>query len=655
MTDQQDLVLGTAGHIDHGKTSLVRALTGVDTDRLPAERARGISIDLGFAALELGQHCLALVDVPGHERFVRNMLAGASGIDLAMLVVAADDSVMPQTREHLDILCLLGLTGGVIVLTKCDLVEGSWLDLVEEEVRSLVAGTFLENAEVIRTSTATGQGITALKESLVRLCDSAPRRCDPGLFRMAIDRSFAVPGHGTVVTGSVATGQVAVGDELEWLPAGKPVRVRGIQRHDRGVEQVGRGMRAALNVAGVHHDEIRRGHELAAPGYLTASRILSVAIKPARGASRPLRHRARYRLHIGTAEVGATLALLKSNELEDESLALGQLFVAEPIAAIHGQPFVLREESPPATLGGGLIIQPSARRIRRRDAATVARLRLLIDPRPATRVTAALGFTGLAPWTDRSLARDAGLGEGEVGRVVGDLAASGHLVAVALGPRRTTRLLADTVHDLEDRVLRTVGRLHAASPRQSAVVRSRVAAALADLRNDALVDALIDRLKVRGQVTADARTVALTDHVPKLSQKERELKAELARAFRDGGLAPPGPEDLAGKAGSRDAVIPDLLGLLVDEGRLVAVGPQLYLDYDAAVELRRRVIERLSDGSRITMAELRDLLGTTRKYAVPIGEYLDRIGLTVREGDLRRLGTSVSTESAATAGGGPTP
>jgi selenocysteine-specific elongation factor len=432
MSAPKDLVLGTAGHIDHGKTSLVRALTGVDTDRLPAERARGISIALGFAALDLGRHRLGLVDVPGHERFIRNMLAGASGIDLAMLVVAADDSVMPQTREHLDILCLLGLAGGVIVLTKCDLVNPKWLELVEDDVRSLVAGTFLEDAEIIRTSMVSGQGIAALRESLVRLCDAAPSRSDPGLFRMAIDRTFPIAGRGTIVTGSIVSGHVALGDEVQWLPAGRPVRVRGIQRHGREVAQVGRGTRAALNLAGVHHDEIRRGHEVAAPGYLRPSRVLSVAIKPARGAARLLRHRVRYRLHMGTAEVGATLGLLEPNDMRVESPTLGQLFLSEPLTAVHGQPFVRREESPAATLGGGLVLQPLARRIRRRDAATVARLGRLTDCQPAARVATALGFTGLEAWTDRSLARDSGLAEIEVREIVGDLTAAGHLVEIAV-------------------------------------------------------------------------------------------------------------------------------------------------------------------------------------------------------------------------------
>ncbi|MDR3621166.1 MAG: selenocysteine-specific translation elongation factor, partial [Paludisphaera borealis] len=297
--DERDLVLGTAGHIDHGKTALVRALTGVDADRLPEEKARGITIDLGFAALDLGPHHLALVDVPGHERFIRNMLAGASGLDLALLVVAADDSVMPQTREHLEILSLLDLSGGVVVLTKCDLADPSWLALVEDEVHELVRGTFLESAEIVRTSATSGLGIAELKAALAWLCATAPDRRDPGLFRMAVDRSFTLAGHGAVATGTVASGSAAVGDELVWHPEGRAVRVRGLHRHGRAVERVGRGSRAAVNLAGVHHEEVSRGQELAAPGYLQATRVLSVDVRESGLAPRPLRHRGRYRVHLG--------------------------------------------------------------------------------------------------------------------------------------------------------------------------------------------------------------------------------------------------------------------------------------------------------------------------------------------------------------------
>ena len=294
-----NFVLGTAGHIDHGKTALVRALTGVDTDRLPAEKQRGITIDLGFASLDLGDFHVALIDVPGHERFIRNMLAGASGLDLAMLVVAADDSVMPQTREHLQILTLLGLSAGVVALTKCDLVDPSWLDLVEEEIRSLVRGTFLEGAPIVRTSAVTGAGMAELKSALQSACAAVQPATDPGLFRMAIDRSFTVAGHGTVVTGTVASGQVAVGDELQWQPAGRRFACGVCTGTTTPVGSDRTWLRAAINLVGVHHSEVVRGHELASPGYLESTRVLTVDLVSSSDAGRPLKHRDRYKLHLG--------------------------------------------------------------------------------------------------------------------------------------------------------------------------------------------------------------------------------------------------------------------------------------------------------------------------------------------------------------------
>ena len=643
MGGRRDLVIGTAGHIDHGKTALVRCLTGVDTDRLPAEKQRGITIDLGFAHLDLGGHRLALVDVPGHERFIRNMLAGATGLDLAMLIVAADDSVMPQTREHLEILRFLGLTGGVIVLTKCDLADPSWLALVEDEVRALTRGTFLDSAEMIRTSAATGQGIEELRASLARLCESAPVRDDPGLFRMAIDRSFTVAGHGTVVTGTIASGEVKVGDELEWFPTGRLVRVRGLQRHDQMSERLGRGHRAAINLVGVHHLEVRRGHELATPGYLKGGRLVAVEIEASANAPRALRRRGRYRVHLGTAEVSATLILLEP----ESGGGLGQLVLAEPVAAVHGQPFVIREESPPATVGGGRILVPRAlRRIRKRDLAEVSRLKRLASTEPELRIEATLAAVGVSSWTDKQLVRDSGVSIEGVGRVIERLQASGALVTIAIGPRRTVKVLREVIEPLEGRVLRAIGRLHEASPRFSSIVRSRVAAALADLENDGLVASLIDRLHEQGRVVADQRTVALAGHQPKLSQAERKLKREIAEAYRDGGFTPPDPAVWVARLGPRSSVVADLLSLLRDEEQIVEIGPGLYLDQEAEAGLRRRVAEALAEDRTLTMAELRDLMGTSRKFAVPIGEYLDRIGWTRREGDLRTLGEQALARSS---------
>ena len=584
-----------------------------------------------------------MLNVPGHERFIRNMLAGASGLDLAMLIVAADDSVMPQTREHLEILRLLGLSGGVVVLTKCDLAEPSWIDMVEEEVRSLVRGTFLEGADIVRTSAVTGQGIDDLKQKLEALCDAVEPGYDTGIFRLAIDRSFTVAGHGTVVTGTVASGSVAVGDELEWLPVGRPVRVRGLHRHDRPVDRIGRGSRAAINLAGVHHTEIHRGQELAAQGYLEPTRILSVELVASAESGHRLRHRGRYKLHFGTAEVPVVLALLEPDGTSPDRPRLAQLFVAQPIVAVHGEPFVLREESPPATLGGGRVVQPVSRRYRRRDLTTIERLRRLDSSDPLDRLRAALTFLGLVSWSERRLSALTGLAVNQIDAGLSALANSGALVELPLGPRRSLRVLTDFVADLEDRVLRALGRLHAAHPRHSAIPRTHVAAALPDLASDALVAGLLDRLKDQGKVIAEVRTVALAGHEPRLSQAERRLKNELADAIRAGGMSPPDAAELAATAGPRGSVVPDLLALLRDEQRIAEINSGLYLDADADIELRRRVRDRLADGSSMTMGDLRDLLGTTRRYAVPIGEYLDRIGLTRRQGDLRRLAESART------------
>lgn len=641
-SEEKNLILGTAGHIDHGKTALVRALTGMETDRLPAEKQRGITIDLGFASLTLGPYHLALIDVPGHERFIRNMLAGASGLDLAMLVVAADDSVMPQTREHLEILQLLELSGGVIALTKCDIPDPSWVSLVQEEVRELVRGTFLENAAIVRTSAVTGQGIDDLKTALAELCGSVEVKQDSGLFRMAIDRSFTVAGHGTVVTGTVASGRVSVGDELEWLPAGRSVRVRGLHRHDEPVESIGRGSRAAINLVGVHHGEVSRGDELAASGYLTPTRVISVELSCSPHATKAIRHRARYRVHLGTTEALATLTLLEGNALAPGSSQLGQLFVAQPVVAVYGQPLILREESPPATVGGGRVLQPVARKIRRRDQPAINRLKAMRSSDPLERLASALASLGLDPWSEKGLCARTGLPIEKIGPALEVLTERGTLVNVLVGPKRSAYILSDVVVDLEDRVFRALGRLHAARPRQSAIPLSYLAAELGDLQSPALILGIVERLKARGKVVVEGRTVAVKGYEPRLSQAERRLKGELLEQIRQGGMSPPESAELTKAAGARGAVVPELLALLRDEQKVVEISPSLYIDFDVESKIRAEVVEHLSKNGVMTMAELRNLLGTTRKYAVPIGEHLDRIGLTKRDGDLRRLGEPAS-------------
>ena len=362
-----NLILGTAGHIDHGKTSLIRALTGTNTDRLPEEKKRGITIELGYAVLEVDDIRFGIVDVPGHEKFVRQMLSGATGMDMALLVVAADDSVKRQTTEHLDILRLLDLPGGVIAITKSDTVEDEWRDMVIEEVRELVRGTFLENSSIVATSAHTGEGLPELKAELLKVARDISLRSDlvdpSAPFRMAIDRVFSIEGHGTVVTGSVSSGSVKIGDKLEIQPGDVGARIREIQNHDLAVQEIGRGQRGAINLAGVHHAEIKRGQELCAIGHLVPARIVSARLQLLKNATRPLKDRQRIRFHIGTNEVLASVRLLESKVLEPGESGFVQFFLSDPIVSVWNQPFVVRTESPLETIGGGRILMSNAQRL----------------------------------------------------------------------------------------------------------------------------------------------------------------------------------------------------------------------------------------------------------------------------------------------------
>ncbi len=633
----RDLILGTAGHIDHGKTSLVKALTGIDCDRLPEEKARGITIDIGFAILDLGDFRLGIVDVPGHERFVKNMLAGATGIDLAVLVVAADDSVMPQTREHLEILRLLGLRHGLIALTKCDTVDETTLEVVELEVRDLVQGSFLENAPILRTSAISGQGIGELKAAIVEICRHIEERSGQEWFRMAIDRSFIVQGHGTVVTGSVTSGSAKVGDEVEWQPRGERVRIRSLQNHDQPVEEVHRGMRAAINLAGVHHEDVIRGQEIATPGYLLPSRVLTLRLHCLRDMKRPIKHRMPARLHVGTSEIMGTIALLDCDAIEPGGWGLAQIFLEEPATATWGQPFVIRESSATQTLGGGQVLQPAAKKIRRRHLEMLERIERLWTGDAEQRALTVAWFGGFSGFSAADLVRGAGIAPDQAADLIQRLRERGSLVEVAISPARKVLLHADMVKELEERILQVLDRLHEQFPLMSSHDRQKVQSQLDYVGDEALVHATVERLLQAKKLTGDLRRIARADFKPKLSGNQRKLKDKIVAAFAEARFQPPDLPSFANQAGGNAASLKDLFDVCVAEGLLARITEDLYLHADTEAEMRRLVTERLKEGQGLTVAEIRDLLGTTRKYAVPLCEYLDRIGLTRREGDLRTL------------------
>ena len=624
-------IIGTAGHVDHGKTTLVRALTGVDTDRLPEEKRRGISLDLGFAELTLpsGRQA-AIVDVPGHERFIKNMVAGASGTDLCLLVVAADEGVMPQTREHLHIALLLGVTLGVVALTKADLADPDWLALVALDVRALLQDTALRDAPLLAVSATTGQGLDALRAALDQGLAGVEAHQDRGFARLPIDRVFTVPGFGTVVTGTLTSGAMAVEDRLEHLPQGAAVRVRGLQVHGHPVARARAGQRVAANLGGTERAAIARGDVLATPGSLAPQTLLAVRL---RALTRQIKHGQRLHLHLGTAEALARLTLLEGDTLAPGDAALAQLQLEQPLAAGRGDRFIVRSYSPVSTVGGGVVLDVAAR-YRRRRAEDLVALALAERGDPAELLLAAVRAT--APLSVAEAARRAGMPMVEALAHLEVLAKDGRVIAWG---EAAMYIAATSWDDLRERVRDTVAAYHRRYPLRVGMPREelrRAAMAGADARTGA---AIVARLVGAGLVRAVGERVALPDFAATLPPALQGVAERLVAGLEGAGLAPPGVGDSLARAGfsGDDQQRAELLAHLVDIGRLARAEADLYFAATAVAVATETVRAFLREHGQMTVGELRDLLGVTRKHAVPLAEYLDGVHVTARVGDVRRL------------------
>jgi selenocysteine-specific elongation factor len=631
-----DLILGTAGHIDHGKTSLIRALTGVDTDRLPEEKRRGITIDLGFALLELAPYRLGIVDCPGHERFVRNMLAGATGMDLVLLVVAADDSINQQTREHLDIVRQLDLRGGVIALTKCDLADDARLSQVEIAIRELVKSSPLAAAPIVRTSVIASRGIDDLKSALLSAADrihSEIPTTSGAPFRLAIDRAFAVAGHGTVVTGSISSGCVHLGDVLTIEPGGMQVRVRGLQNHDQPATELSRGQRGAVNLGGVHHQDITRGQELCTPGSLVAARTLTARLHLLSD-SPPLKNRSRVRLHVGTAEVHAAVRLLGIELIEGAQTAVVQFHLAEPAVTTWNQPFVIRRQSPMQTLGGGRILDPAASRIDRLNDEIHGQLVRLERGDTIERAGAALYLAGLRGWQPADLPRLAGVYDGAA--ACDQLRQRGELVELESGPGAVVRVHRQVIGQLAVRVAAALKAMHDHQPLRAAISPTEVAAKFTGVAS-AVLQAAVQQLQREDRLVVRSAGFALAGKGPQLSRLQQQLFDQLVEWFRSAGLGTPNQAECMARAAKNKAAVPQLLALAVDRGQLVAVGPDFWLHAGVEADARGKIAAALAGSRSMTVSQIRELLGTTRKYAVPLCEYWDKSGFTERRGDQRVL------------------
>jgi selenocysteine-specific elongation factor len=627
------VVVGTAGHIDHGKTSLVKALTGIDTDRLPEEKARGITIDLGFAFLEEpGGLTIEIVDVPGHERFVKNMLAGVGGIDLAMLVIAADEGVMPQTREHLAICSLLHIKAGLIALTKADLGEPDWLELVREDVAGAVRDTFLAGAPILPVSAKTGQGLDDLRAALRALAESVPQRGTDQLPRLPIDRVFTVKGFGTVVTGTLAAGALGVDERVEVYPRKTEAKIRGLQTHGHPVTSARAGQRTAVNLQGLERAAIARGDVVGLPGTLVPSLLVDGTLELLKDAPRPLRSRARVRFHVGTSEIMARALLLDRTELEPGETSFARFRLEAPLVARPGDRFVVRSYSPVVTIGGGTLLDVDPPRFKRKGPALVAHLTLLQTGNPEAVLEEHVRHVGAAGVRLGTLAGRVPFGPAQLRGLLDALQAAGRVIAVD----RDWFIHPDSFARLRSLVVEALAAFHHASPLKPGMSREelRSRAGAADERVFAF---LLSSLGVDGTVKTERDKVRLASHEVRLSPEQQRIIDRLEEDFLRAEAAPPSAEEAMGRAGLGGDEEHELFQVLVQAGKLVRVKESLFFHARALDTIQTKLVALLRERKEIGPADIKDLLGISRKYAIPLLEFFDQRRVTARVGERRIL------------------
>lgn len=602
------IIVGTAGHIDHGKTALVRALTGIDTDRLEEEKRRGISIELGFA--HLGD--LSFVDVPGHERFVKNMLAGATGIDLVLLVIAADESVKPQTREHFDICRLLGIRRGIIALTKSDLVDADLVELVRLEAEEFVAGSFLENAPVIPVSSTTGAGLGELRAALEQAAGEIAGKDESRHPRLPVDRSFSIRGHGAVVTGTLISGSLALQEEIELYPGGKRARIRGLQVHGSPVESARAGERTAVNLAGIESSDARRGMTLAPPGIFQTTKRVDCVFELLH-AAHPLKHRAPVHFHAGTAEVEAEARLIASlNPMKPGSRAHVRFLLRDPLLLLPGDRFIARMFSPVVTIGGGMVLDIAApARIKRSDLD-----RRLTELETGDRVALLVG-------------------ESKFGMSIAELVArTGHpRIQESAGLIRLPEGWIASKSMIENKIVQfrnIVRDFHAANPLKPGLSKEELRSRELSGAPAFLLDAILARAK---DIVAEGEIVRLASHRVALTEDEEAATAKIEALFRDAGLAVPSTQEVLAKSGVETSRARSLLQILLKNRRLIRAGDDLIFHASAMDELRQTLAAR--KGARFSVPDFKDWTGVSRKYAIPLLEFLDRERVTRRDGDAR--------------------
>ena len=632
----KQIILGTAGHIDHGKTALIKALTGINTDRLKEEKRRGITIELGFAFLDLpGGQRLGIVDVPGHEKFVKNMVAGATGIDFVAMVIAADEGVMPQTREHMEICSLLDIRHGLVVLTKTDLVDEEWLELVEEDVRDFVRGTFLESAPIVPVSSVTGAGIPDFIKTLDELSAELPGRPPSSLFRLPVDRVFTMKGFGTVITGTLISGQVQVGDTVMLYPAGITSKVRGLQVHNQSVAKAEAGMRTAINFQGLEKAVVNRGDVLSNPGALKPSYMIDVTMNYLGSNKKPLKNRTRARFHSGTNEVLGIIVLIDREELAPGETTLAQIRLDSPVTVIKDDHFVIRSYSPVRTIGGGTVLNPIPQKHKRFRPDVIDGLKGLMADDPEQIILYHVqesGYRGLA-YADLKIMTS--LHEKQLQQIIQNLLSKRSIILA--DKESQTYIHSNSFDTFRSETSQYLSGFHKANPLKTGMSKEELKSKFPDLLNSRLFNLMLNQMIKDKSVVTEDNSVRLSSHKVSLGVDQADIRDKVLNAYRENGLTPPYFKDLKKNFEIEDSLAKDVIRLLVDQGLIVKAKEDLYFYADAVNDLQQKLVEFLTAHGEMSTPQFKEMTGVSRKYLIPLIEYFDARNVTIRIGDIRKL------------------
>lgn len=630
----EHIIIGTAGHIDHGKTSLVKALTGIDADRLPEEKQRGMTIDLGFAYIDLdGNQRVSIIDVPGHERFVKNMLAGATSIDLVLFVIAADDGIMPQTVEHLEIINLLGIKHGLIALTKKDLVTNDLLEVVKEDIKKLISNTTLENAPIIPVSVVTGEGIEVCRNTIKELIGRIKTHENNRIFRMAIDRSFTILGYGCVVTGPILGGQISVDDEVEILPIKKPLRIRGIEITGERVNTAFAGQRAAINLIGIKSSEIQRGFELSIQGYLQPVNIVDATLKLIKNARNPLKNRSRIRFHINTSEVIGRVILLDRDILKPEDTSFVQFLLESAITVERDDHFIIRSYSPAYTIGGGKVLRYNETRLKRFKDELLKPLNILASGNLFDIVEQVYLNNSSNHLATEDISRLANIHPLTAENIISELIKKKLLLQYNIDGKLPV-FHSKVISLLKERILKMIEAFHKENPLKTGIEETYIKSLLGKDTDSLLIAASLNDLKKEKAINIIDNKLSLSNFRIEVTTQESEITNRIEDLYLRAGFTPPTAEEIITKFSSSSK---SFVSLLLEQKKLIKVEGDLYFHAISVDKLKEMIKIFISSHGSITVAQFRDLTKTSRKYAVPLLEYFDAIHFTKRTGDVRIL------------------